>query len=1200
MSALADLLESRQDDLVQRWTLSVESELAVAAPASRAELRNHVPSYIAALINVLRNGASGEFSVGTSARGHGRQRYRLGFDIDSLVREYSLLNARIFDLIEEAVCPATLGELRVLTDFIAAGVADAVKEHGRQRQKSELETAKANRAREAWSATTLQSIGDAVIATDPLGNITFLNSSAESLTGWSQTSALGKPLPEVFRILQEGTRATVASPVERVLHEGHVIGLGNHTLLLRRDGFELPIDDSAAPIRDDQGQLIGVVLVFRDVTEKKRADKAINELLTREKTARAEAELERQKLHSVFIQSAAAICMFEGREHTFTFANPAYRQLVGGRDVVGKPLLEALPELRGQGFDTLLDTVMATGEPYFGRETPIKLAHHREDEALILNFVYSPKRNVAGAIDGVLVTAIDITEQVDARLRAQALADQLRVSEERLRRVVDASGAGTWELEIASDRVSADAQHRALLGVPADTALTVRTWLDATFADDRPRVAAAFAAALRGEDEGRLSVEQRAGDDSDGGTARWIELRGQVLRDDGGQPARLVGTSVDVSARKHAERALADERDKLQTIFRESPAAMALWTGRELTFEMLNPQYQAIFRDRELKGKPLEEAVPELAAQTFPDQLRRVLATGEPLVGRETLVRLAPRANGPLEDRFYDFTYVRINDSNGKPYGVYDHAIDVTDRVLARRALEASQERLQLALNGARQGSWTIQWPSRILVTDERFRSMHGVAENETIDTAIERQVHPEDRGRIHSMLQQALRNGFPYVCEYRVLQRDESYRWIFARGEPKYDGAGAPLSMSGVAFDINERKEAEAEIMRSRAVEQQLRQEAEEANRSKDEFLAMLGHEMRNPLAPITTAIQLMKLRGDDAFARERTTIERQVEHLTRLVDDLLDVSRITRGKIEISGERVNLAAVVASAIEMASPLLEQRQHHLTVHVPAHGLIVDGDPRRLAQIVSNLLTNAANYTEPNGRVELTAARDGDDVVLRVSDNGIGIAPEMLPRVFDLFVQEGQSLERARGGLGLGLAIVRTLVGLHGGTVLAESGGRGRGSTFTIRLPAAKQPTAAATKDAAAAAPATVPPNDREAGGRRVLIVDDNIDAAELLATALELLGHETRVAHDGPSALKLMESFAPEFAVLDIGLPVMDGYELAQRMRGLPALRGTRIVALTGYGQASDHQRSEEAGFDAHLVKPVQLAQLEAMIVAD
>jgi PAS domain S-box-containing protein len=364
------------------------------------------------------------------------------------------------------------------------------------------------------------------------------------------------------------------------------------------------------------------------------------------------------------------------------------------------------------------------------------------------------------------------------------------------------------------------------------------------------------------------------------------------------------------------------------------------------------------------------------------------------------------------------------------------------------------------------------------------------------------------------------------------------------------------------------------------------LREAAESANRAKDEFLAMLGHELRNPLSPIVTALQLMKLQGPEGAERARTVIERQVNHLIRLVDDLLDVSRIARGKVELRTEVVEMAEVVAKAIEMASPLLEQRAHTLAVDVPRHGLRVDGDPVRLSQVVSNLLTNAAKYTPPRGHITVRAEQIDDEVVLRVSDTGIGIAPDVLPHIFDLFVQERQAIDRSQGGLGLGLTIVRNLIERHGGSVLARSEGLGHGSELVVRLPRAA---------ASASGPEATAERDSPS---RILVVDDNEDAAEMLANALTRKGYETRVAYDAPTALRVAAAFTPDIALIDIGLPVMDGYELASHLRKIPGLSGLRLIAVTGYGQESDHRKSLQAGFHQHLVKPVDVAAIEAAVV--
>jgi signal transduction histidine kinase/DNA-binding response OmpR family regulator len=476
------------------------------------------------------------------------------------------------------------------------------------------------------------------------------------------------------------------------------------------------------------------------------------------------------------------------------------------------------------------------------------------------------------------------------------------------------------------------------------------------------------------------------------------------------------------------------------------------------------------------------------------------------------------------------------------------------------------------------------------------------------------------------TLVGRTVRQAFPELGEHQVIANLDQ---VFHTGKPLFvTEIDVPIRRAGQGDDVPQSRyfnysaqplrdkgevagvivvatEVTEQVLARRRVDA-LRTAAEQANRAKDEFMAMLGHELRNPLAPILTALHLMRLRAGGVAERERTVIERQVNHLTRLVDDLLDVSRITRGKVQLHRKPIEIAEVVAKAIEMASPLLEQRRHHLEVSVPPRGLVVNADLTRLSQVVANLLTNAAKYTDPGGNIVIEAAREGREardgalggaqVVLRVRDDGIGIAGEMLPHVFETFVQERQAIDRSQGGLGLGLAIVKSLTALHGGQVEAHSAGVGRGSEFTLRLPS----------EHAAPAPAWLPGSAAEVSiprarrdGLRILVVDDNEDAATLLADALDLLGHETRIAHDSPRAIHAVKDFTPDVAFLDIGLPVMDGYELGRRLREEAGLEKLRLVAVSGYGQESDLRRSQEAGFQDHLVKPVAQSKLESVLAS-
>jgi PAS domain S-box-containing protein len=396
---------------------------------------------------------------------------------------------------------------------------------------------------------------------------------------------------------------------------------------------------------------------------------------------------------------------------------------------------------------------------------------------------------------------------------------------------------------------------------------------------------------------------------------------------------------------------------------------------------------------------------------------------------------------------------------------------------------------------------------------------------------------------------------------------------------------------MAGVGIlvsDITERKRLEEELRRQAS-------ELQEADRQKNAFLAILAHELRNPLAPIRNALHLLQMPGvdPDAVQQAQAMMERQVQHLVRLVDDLLDVSRILRDKIELRKERVELAAVVARGVETAQPVIDAQGHTLTLSLPTEPLWLEADPVRLAQVLSNLLNNAAKYTERGGRIALSARREGAEVLVRVEDTGIGIEPEMLPRVFGPFFQVDRSAARSQGGMGVGLALVRKLVEMHGGRVQAASGGPGRGSKFTVRLPA---PGKTRQSDH----PRTDAENSPRAPASpclRILVVDDHRDAAESLAMLLRLDGHDVRVAHDGPEALSVAQNQLPHLAFLDIGMPGMDGYELCRRMRAQPALRETLLVALTGWGQEEDRRRSREAGFDRHLVKPVEPDSLTRLL---
>ncbi len=445
---------------------------------------------------------------------------------------------------------------------------------------------------------------------------------------------------------------------------------------------------------------------------------------------------------------------------------------------------------------------------------------------------------------------------------------------------------------------------------------------------------------------------------------------------------------------------------------------------------------------------------------------------------------------------------------------------------------------------------------------------------------------HADTGGPAHGRAAEVLRTGSGAEGHSVLIACDGTRRPIEDSAAPMRDGDGRSVGVVLVFRDVTER----------RRLEEELRRRAEalvERDRRKDEFLAMLAHELRNPLAPVSNTLAILRARygGDPDFRPAGEILERQVRHLARLIDDLMDVSRITKGKLELRKETVGLAEALARAAELVGPVMQERRHRLEVTPPGPDLLLRADPARLEQVLTNLLTNAAKYTPPGGHITLMGVREGSEAVVRVTDNGIGIRPEMMPRLFDMFQQADRVAGRVSEGLGLGLTLVRALAEMHGGGVTATSGGPGRGSEFEVRVPALPAGSASGLR-----------PSPVRAAVRpvRVLITDDNEDALTSLAQLLRLSGHEVRTAQDGAEALAAVTHFMPEVALLDIGLPGgMDGYELARRLRAEGGLGGVMLVAMTGYGQPEDVARAAAAGFDGHITKPASLDQLLALLAS-
>jgi PAS domain S-box-containing protein len=514
----------------------------------------------------------------------------------------------------------------------------------------------------------------------------------------------------------------------------------------------------------------------------------------------------------------------------------------------------------------------------------------------------------------------------------------------------------------------------------------------------------------------------------------------------------------------------------------------------------------------------------------------------------------------------------------GEPTYLVGACTDITDRKRAEAALTEAEERFHTLADNMSQFAWMADGRGWRFWYNRRWYEYTGTTLEQMRGWGWKAAHHPDHVDRVVKRMQHSWDTGELWEDTFPLRGADGNYRWFLSRAVPIRDGEGRILRWFGTNTNITEHRELE--------------QELKDADQKKNEFLSILAHELRNPLAPIRNGLQLMKLAKYDANAIEQARImmERQLHQMVRLIDDLMDLTRISSGKITLKKTRMPLAAAVQNAVETSRPLVEAAGHDLILDVPDEPIFVDADETRLSQVFANLLNNAAKYTDRGGRIRLAVERQGSDVVVTVEDKGVGIPAHMLPRVSEMFTQVDRSLEKAQSGMGIGLNIVKRLVEMHGGGIEAQSGGHGMGSRFIVRLPvvlalASGQPGNEADQQA--------PPIARH----RILVVDDNRDAAISLAMILNKMGNETQTAHDGHEAVDVAAAFKPDVILLDIGMPKLNGHEACRRIREQPWGKNVVIVACTGWGQEEDKRRSQEAGFSFHMVKPVDPAALENLL---
>jgi PAS domain S-box-containing protein len=962
---------------------------------------------------------------------------------------------------------------------------------------------------------------------------------------------------------------------------------------------------SVSPLRIDDGSVAGVFATSLETTAQVLAD--------RRQTA------ESGRLQRLFHQAPGFMALLRSPEHVFELANDAFCRLVGHRELVGKSVREAFPEVVGQGFFELLDRVYTSREPFLGRMLPLKVQAQPDaaPEERFVDFVYQPITEADGRVTGIFVEGSDVTAQykmqrelealnrqlnakvgrLEAAERRQAcqldLTDRLRmltqpedmmdVAAECLGRHLGASCVLVFEAEeggtlsfrrcVPQGRGACDAGDVLPLagfgdGIDASMRAGIPVAIDDVAGDSRTaRHAAAYAAIGAGSGiwmpllrSGRLATVvgvHRAG------ASQWSRDEEQLVR----EAAERTWGAIDIA---RAQAALRIERDQSQHIF-DSMTEGFVMLDRDWTMVRVNAEAARLCRKAqdELSGRNLWEAMPETRGTPLEALFRQVQAAGvaESLEYHHTFpggaqVWVELRVYPALDDRLAVFLR------------------DISARKRDEQALRETAARLQFTLDSAEIGEWFFDLVSGTSTRSLRHDQCFGYGEP-VLDWNFEkfiRHVFPDDRQRVTQQFETAISSLSDWHVECRVVWPDHSVHWIAAHGSI-YHAGEHPTGMSGIVFDITERKLAEEELRKT--------------DRRKDEFLAMLAHELRNPLAPIGAAAQLLSIaRLDEARVRKTSeVIARQVGHMTSLIDDLLDVSRVTRGLVTLNRETLDLKDIVAEAVEQVRPLIEARHHRLELHFAPETTLVEGDRKRLVQVLANLLSNAAKYTPESGGIDLHIDAGSELVTMSVADNGIGMQPDLVGRVFELFAQAERTSDRSQGGLGIGLAIVRSLVELHGGTIRAHSAGLGAGSEFRVSLPRVRKQAegaAARSRNVAVGEPAAA---------LRVLVVDDNVDAAQMLALFIETAGHVAGVEHDPRMALERARGMRPDVCLLDIGLPGLDGNELARRLRAMPEMAQAVLIAVTGYGQSQDRESAFAAGFDHHFVKPIDTGKLMALL---
>ncbi len=1034
---------------------------------------------------------------------------------------------------------------------------------------------------------------DAIVTVDSEQRVVLFNAAAEKIFRCPAAEAIGGPLE---RFIPEGVRASHREHLRNFASSGATQrALGRLGTLegLRADGERFPVEASISRVEIGGESLFTVIL--RDITERKRAER------------------ERQKFVSLADNSEEFIGICD-MGFLPTYANAAALRMVG-LDSLEQTRRIPVPEFffpEDQAYITeeFFPKVLREGRA----EVEIRFRHFKTGAAIWMIYNVFYIRDTDGTPMGLATVSRDITDRKWGEAEIERLNGDLRSRVAELQAIFDTAPIG---LAISEDpegrKIRGNPANERMLGLPSGSELSKGAPRPAPYrVFQEGRELSLEELPMQRATRGETVVGQLIEVEKPGGEHIVLYCNASPLPDDNERPRGAVGAFLDITEIKRAEarfRLLAETagcllseqapRDRIDALCRkvmahlgcqaffnyledESTHRLRLYAHAGISeaeaaeIEWLDPgSAMGLAVAREGRGVAADEArkpptdprmaiAPRLGFRSFS---RHPLLAGERLLGT---LAFATKTREPFTEEEIDLTRA-----------VADQVSVSMQSILAQQALRKSEERYRGLVEQTVDGIFVSDAQGRYVDVNSAGAAMLGYTREEILRLGIPDVIAPEELPRIAPEVAR-FADGRVVRSEWRFRRKDGTSFPGEIMGRQLPDGR-----LQAILRDIAKRKENEARLLEQA---ERLR----EADRRKDEFLAMLAHELRNPLAPIRNAVNLLKqpALGENELPWCRDIIERQIEQLTRLVDDLLDISRITRGRINLKKEPIELDGILRRAVEISRPSIEDHRHQLSLSLPSQPIRVLGDLVRLAQVVSNLLNNAAKFTDPGGRIDLVAERENDNVLIRVRDNGRGIDPSGLPGLFDLFYQVDQTLDRSKGGLGIGLSLVKQLVELHGGRVLAHSEGRGKGSEFVIRLPCLNDtPPSESAMDATA---------DSLAGGDgiRVLIVDDNEDAAESLSLLLKLDGYEVLAAHEGHEAVRLALAFRPEIVLLDVGLPGLNGYEVCRHLRE-SGMADALIVAITGYGQEEDIRQAREAGFDAHRVKPVDPEAIRELLTA-